>query len=110
MQIPTYIAKRFRSGDSVSVRDGAEEDLEAAIKATAYILSGNGSETPAGIAALVGFANALGRPVYLYYNGKQLTYAAGREPNQRNLMILYGATRILSDLTDLERIIACELI
>ena len=101
----TYVARRFRPDNSRSVRDCAEEDLQAATRATAYVLSGNGGETPAGTAALLGFANALGRPAYLHFSGRQLTYATGREPNRRNLMILYGATRILSDLSSLEEVI-----
>lgn len=97
-----YVAKRLQRDIPSTPRVAAEDDLKAASKASAYILGGSGSEVPAGAAAMVGFANALERPAYLYYGGRQLTYAAGREPNARNLMVLYGATKIIQSVSELE--------
>lgn len=100
--IPYYVAKRLQRNSSTTTRIAAEEDLQAVKEASAYILGGSGSEVPAGAAAILGFANALERPSYLYYGGRQLTYAPGREPNARNLMVLYGATKIIQSVAEIE--------
>jgi hypothetical protein len=61
----------------------------------------NGPETPPGAAVLTGAFAALGRPVLARHPRPVWTFADGREPNRRNLMIQYAVRHWFTDLPDL---------
>ncbi|MEW1846805.1 hypothetical protein AB0392_53395 [Nonomuraea angiospora] len=54
-------------------------------------------------AQVIGACAATGRPVYAPEPGSWWTFAHGREPNYRNLMIQYGLTATFSDLDELAK-------
>jgi nucleoside 2-deoxyribosyltransferase len=65
----------------------------------------NGPETPPGAALLLGAAAATGRQVIAVQNAPAWTFAPGREPNWRNLMIQYATSMRLADVDDLPRLV-----
>jgi hypothetical protein len=60
------------------------------------IVNVSGPETPPGAAVLIGAAVATGNRVLAYSPNTTWTYAHGREPNWRNLMIQYSVTQRLA--------------
>lgn len=52
----------------------------------------NGPEAPPGAALLIGAAAATGKRILAAYEDRSFTFAQGREPNFRNLMIQYSIT------------------
>jgi len=54
-------------------------------------------EMPLGAAVLIGAAIALGRPATVYTPRPSWTFADGREPNWRNLMIQYAVSELVTD-------------
>lgn len=73
--------------------DGAVEDLHLLARADAFVVDVSGPETPLGGAVLMGAANAMGIPVIAWSSRNAWTFAAGREPNYRNLMIQYSSVQ-----------------
>ncbi|SDH97698.1 Nucleoside 2-deoxyribosyltransferase [Sinosporangium album] len=78
-------------------------DWTALGQANLAVVDLRGPETPPGAALIVGACAATGRPVYAPEPGCWWTFAHGREPNYRNLMIQYGLTATFSDLVELAK-------
>jgi nucleoside 2-deoxyribosyltransferase len=76
----------------------AKADWDAALSSHTLIVNVAGPETPPGAAVLIGAAVATGKRVLAYSPHSLWTYAHGREPNWRNLMIQYSITRQLVTL------------
>ncbi|MGH8900096.1 MAG: nucleoside 2-deoxyribosyltransferase [Egibacteraceae bacterium] len=57
----------------------------------------NGPETPPGAALMIGASLATGRRVIAVHTAPSWTFAHGREPNWRNLMIQYSVDALLKD-------------
>ncbi|MFI6741768.1 nucleoside 2-deoxyribosyltransferase [Nonomuraea sp. NPDC050451] len=81
----------------------AIEDWTALAHASLAVVDIRGPETPPGAALVIGACAATGRPVYAPQPGSWWTFARGREPNYRNLMIQYGLTGTFSDLDELAK-------
>lgn len=64
-----------------------------------------GPETPCGAAVLIGGATALGRRIIGWHPKPAWTFARGREPNWRNLMIQYSIHARVSDVRSLELLV-----
>ncbi|MFI6079205.1 nucleoside 2-deoxyribosyltransferase [Actinoplanes sp. NPDC051343] len=82
-------ARRLTSPDPLAA---AAQDWAAATGSDTVIADLSGPETPPGAALLIGAAAATGRRVLAYCPGPAWTFAHGREPNWRNLMIQYAVT------------------
>ncbi|GIF45229.1 nucleoside 2-deoxyribosyltransferase [Actinoplanes xinjiangensis] len=74
----------------------AKTDWYAALSSHTLLVNVSGSETPPGAAVLIGAAVATGDRVLAYSPNSVWTYAHGREPNWRNLMIQYSVTQRLT--------------
>jgi hypothetical protein len=85
-----YVAQRFRP-EADAVR-AARADWTAASAANMAVIDTRGPETPPGAALITGACTATSRPVLAAHTGTWCTYADGREPNWRNLMIQYAVT------------------
>lgn len=81
-----------RFGDLADPRQAAQDDWEAAGSATLTLVDISGPESPPGAALLVGAGAAAEQTVLAAESGGWWTFADGREPNWRNLMIQYGVT------------------
>jgi nucleoside 2-deoxyribosyltransferase len=68
-------------------------DWEQLQRARLLIVDVNGPEAPPGAAVLIGASAADGRQVIALLGGHSSTFAPGREPNTRNLMIQYSVDR-----------------
>lgn len=79
----------------------ANATLSYATTAAVLVTDVNGPETPPGAAVLTGAFAALGRPVLARHPRPVWTFADGREPNRRNLMIQYAVRHWFTDLPDL---------
>jgi hypothetical protein len=53
---------------------------------------------------LAGAFAALGRPIFARHPQPVWTFADGREPNRRNLMVQYAVRHWFTDLPDLPRL------
>jgi hypothetical protein len=60
-----------------------------------------GPETPPGAALITGAYAATGRTVLALARNTCWTFADGREPNWRNLMIQYAVTGSFTDISEL---------
>lgn len=85
-----HVAKRLRPGADTA--KAARADWAAARVASLAVIDSRGPETPPGAALIAGACTATGRPVLAAYTGTWQTFADGREPNWRNLMIQYAVT------------------
>lgn len=86
--------QRFSADDPVVA---ARDDWARALRCESMHLDVSGPETPPGAAMLIGAAIALGRPATAYTPQTSWTFADGREPNWRNLMIQYGVSALVTD-------------
>jgi nucleoside 2-deoxyribosyltransferase len=86
--------QRFTAHDPV---DAARGDWTRALHCESMHLDVSGPETPPGAAMFIGAAIALGRPATAYTPRTSWTFADGREPNWRNLMIQYGVSALVSE-------------
>jgi len=97
------VASRFRGRGSP--RESARADWDEFKRASLTLVDVCGPEAPPGAALMVGACVATGRPVLAADTEGWWTFADGREPNWRNLMIQYGisgrfaSVRELSSLT-----------
>ncbi|TDC91967.1 nucleoside 2-deoxyribosyltransferase [Actinomadura sp. 7K507] len=94
-----HLAGRFEDGGSTL--DRAESDWAALATSSIAIVDVRGPETPPGAALVIGACAAAGRPVYAPTPRSWWTFADGREPNYRNLMIQYGLTVTFEQPEDL---------
>ncbi|MEV4390544.1 nucleoside 2-deoxyribosyltransferase [Nonomuraea sp. NPDC049607] len=95
--IVTHHAGRFSNASE------AAADWTALARASLAVVDVRGPETPPGAALVIGACAATGRPVFAPEPGCWWTFAHGREPNHRNLMIQYGLTGTFSDLDELTK-------
>jgi hypothetical protein len=84
-----HTATRFKGSD---IPGEAHADWAALSRSTVAVVDVRGPETPTGAALAIGACAATDRPVYTPHPGNWWTFADGREPNFRNLMIQYGLT------------------
>ena len=85
-----YVAKRFQPGADTA--NAARADWAAARAASLAVVDARGPETPPGAALITGACTATGRPVLAAHPGTWRSFADGREPNWRNLMIRYAVS------------------
>ncbi|WP_433432276.1 nucleoside 2-deoxyribosyltransferase [Nonomuraea sp. CA-141351] len=81
----------------------AIEDWTALARSSLAVVDVRGPETPPGAALVIGACAATGRPVFAPEPGCGWTFAHGREPNYRNLMVQYGLTGTFSNLDELAK-------
>jgi len=86
--------QRFTAPDSI---EAARRDWERALACESMLIDVSGPETPPGAALLIGAAIALEHQVTAYTPRTTWTFADGREPNWRNLMIQYAVGVRLTD-------------
>lgn len=84
------LATRFRN--PADPCQAAHADWAAAHRAALTLIDPCGPETPPGAAVITGACAATGRTVLAADPGRQWTFADGREPNWRNLMIQYAVS------------------
>jgi hypothetical protein len=75
----------------------SRRDWAAVAAANLLVADLNGPETPAGAALMIGSCAATGCRVLGYYATTSHTFAPGREPNFRNLMVQYSTTAAFRD-------------
>lgn len=78
---------------STSPLEAAKQDWAAAARCSALVADISGPEAPPGAALLIGATVARGGRVIAYCPQPTWTFAHGREPNWRNLMIQYSTHR-----------------
>lgn len=91
--------------DGRSPADAAKRDWEAAARAAVLLCDLSGPEAPSGAALMIGAYAATGRRAYGRCPQAGWTFAAGREPNWRNLMIQYAVAGRFSDSDELLRLL-----
>lgn len=97
-------ATRLRPhGDPVSA---AHDDWNALAGCDLLLADVNGPETPPGAALMIGASVATGRRVIAAQTAPLWTFAHGREPNWRNLMIQYSVDARLEDVDALPDLLA----
>jgi hypothetical protein len=94
----THIAQRFLA--NADTASATQADWAAACTASLAVVDTRGPETPPGAALITGACTATGRPVLAARTGSWLSFASGREPNWRNLMIQYGVSRDFTDISE----------
>lgn len=87
------VAGRLTAADPVQT---AAIDWSAATAADLLVADVSGPEAPPGAAAMIGAAVATGRRILAYNPRPAWTFAHGREPNWRNLMVQYGVDGMFS--------------
>jgi nucleoside 2-deoxyribosyltransferase-like protein len=93
-----HVAKRFRVG--VDTVEATRADWAAVEAAGLAVVDARGPETPPGAALIAGACTATGRPVLAAHTGTWQTFADGREPNWRNLMIQYAVNARFADINE----------
>ena len=83
-----HVAKRLQPGADAA--NAARADWAAARAASLAVIDARGPETPPGAALVTGACTAGGRPVLAAHPGTWQSFADGREPNWRNLMVQYA--------------------
>lgn len=83
----------------------AQVDWAALATASLLVVDVNGPETPPGAALLIGASSAAQRRVFASYSDRSWTFAPGREPNFRNLMIQYSINARFRTLDALTRLL-----
>lgn len=83
----THHRRRFHDARPL---DAARDDWSQALTCDSLLVDVSGPETPPGAAMLIGAGVATGRRVIAYTPRRSWTFAHGREPNWRNLMIQYA--------------------
>jgi BioD-like phosphotransacetylase family protein len=93
-----HVAKRFRGGADTA--EATQADWAAVEAAGLAVIDARGPETPPGAALIAGACTATGRPVLAAHTGTWQTFADGREPNWRNLMIQYAVSARFGDISE----------
>lgn len=96
----THTATRLDSPDPLSA---ATADWASLATAQLLVADVCGPETPPGAAVMIGAFAATGRPILAHQPRPAWTFADGREPNRRNLMIQYAVREWFTDLSALPR-------
>lgn len=97
------VARRFY--DSSDPRVAAQRDWAASWDARLTLVDVSGPETPPGAAIIIGASAATGRPVLAAEPDGWWTFADGREPNWRNLMIQYAINGRFATLSELAALV-----
>jgi hypothetical protein len=100
-----HLSTRFRLGSTSDPSLAASADWAAAQNAGLTLIDVSGPETPPGAALITGACAATNRLVLAADPGGCWTYADGREPNWRNLMIQYAITGCFTTVTELATVI-----
>jgi Nucleoside 2-deoxyribosyltransferase len=98
-----HVARRFH--DSADPREAARRDWAAYWDAKLALIDVSGPETPPGAAIIAGASAATGRSVLAAEPGRWWTFADGREPNWRNLMIQYAISGSFATVSDLAALV-----
>lgn len=93
-----HVAKRLQA-DVDTVR-AAQADWAAVEAAGLAVIDARGPETPPGAALIAGACTATGRPVLAAHPGTWQTFADGREPNWRNLMVQYAVSARFANISE----------
>jgi hypothetical protein len=83
----------------------ASRDWKELLGAGLLVVDTTGPETPCGAAVMIGAATALARRTIAWHPTRSWTFAPGREPNWRNLMIQYSIHARISDVRSLETLV-----
>jgi nucleoside 2-deoxyribosyltransferase-like protein len=97
------LATRLR--DPPEPSHAAHADWTTARRAGMTLIDTLGPETPPGAALIAGACAATGRTVLAADPGRCWTFADGREPNWRNLMIQYAVSGRFTNTAELTRLI-----
>jgi hypothetical protein len=100
-----HLPTRFQPGNTAKPSIAAHADWAAAQNAGLTLIDVSGPETPPGAALITGARTATRRPVLAVGPGECWTYADGREPNWRNLMIQYAITGCFTTVSELAALI-----
>ncbi len=84
----------------------AHRDWNTLTDADLLVADVAGPETPPGAAIMIGACRALGRRILVHHPTPTWTFASGREPNWRNLMIQYAVDGRFTDIPTLRRLLA----
>jgi nucleoside 2-deoxyribosyltransferase len=95
-------AQRFSAPDHLRA---ARADWTTVLDSELVVADVGGPETPSGAAAVIGASAALGRRVLAYQPTPSWTFAHGREPNWRNLMIQYAVHGRFTDVRSLRELL-----
>jgi len=93
-----HVAKRLRA--DADTAKAARADWAAVEAASLAVVDARGPETPPGAALITGACMATGRPVLAAHTGTWQSFADGREPNWRNLMIQYAVSALFANISE----------
>jgi Nucleoside 2-deoxyribosyltransferase len=96
-----HLATRSQPSSAAEPSISARADWAAAQNAALTLVDASGPETPPGAALIIGACAATQRPVLAADPGGCWTFADGREPNWRNLMIQYAITGCFATTSEL---------
>ena len=96
-----HLATRFQLTDAAEPSVAAPGRLGRVPDAGLTLIDASGPETPPGAALIIGACAATGRPVLAADPGGWWTFADGREPNWRNLMIQYAISGRFTTISEL---------
>lgn len=92
-----YRAQRATRIHSADPFTAARVDWASAMNAELLVADVSGPETPPGAALMIGANAARGRRIMARHHALSWTFADGREPNWRNLMIQYAVDDRIAD-------------
>lgn len=98
-----HIAARFSQRHQPF--EAARGDWAALARCHTLLADVAGPETPPGAALMIGATVARGRQIIVVHTTSQWTFAAGREPNWRNLMIQYSVDVHINDVDRLSELL-----
>lgn len=96
----THLAGRLSGPESLAE---ARTDWITVQRADLLVVDVSGPETPPGAATLIGAGAALGLHILAHQATRSWTFATGREPNWRNLMIQYAVHGRFDDVSSLRQ-------
>jgi nucleoside 2-deoxyribosyltransferase len=96
-----HLPTRFQLTDAAEPSVAARADWAMSRNAGLTLIDASGPETPPGAALIIGACAATGRPVLAADPGGWWTFADGREPNWRNLMIQYAISGRFTTISEL---------
>lgn len=102
------VGRRYEATD-LPLDEAVRADIAATIGAEVVVTLGDGADMDAGAAALHGLARGFGRKIVLYYSGALRWVAAGRDPEDRNLMLQHSADALIRRLDELPAAVAALL-
>ncbi len=97
-----YQPQRFGAANELVA---ARRDWRNLLNSRLLVVDTTGPETPCGAAVMIGGAAALAARIIAWHPTLSWTFARGREPNWRNLMIQYSVHARVWDLRSLEELL-----